>query len=120
MTESRVKAGGASTPDTLGVRLFWWKLPSTSADKAWSIDPPECRQVDVDVLGVWSPRKTYFTVHAVLPKEPLPPMNGASKSQFVRTARKILVDRIHIPIHGLNPDIVEWSDPYDADIFAGS
>jgi len=120
MTESRVKAGGASTPDTLRVRLVWWQLPSTPADKAWSENPPECRQVEVDVLGVWSPRKTIFTVHAVLPQDPLPPMNRSSRGQFVRTARKILADMVQIPVHGLSPDIVEWTDPYDVDLFDGS
>tara|TARA_Y100000310_G_C20227038_1_gene598442 strand:- start:101 stop:454 length:354 start_codon:yes stop_codon:yes gene_type:complete len=113
MAEGHIKAGGGATPDTLCVRLVWWKLPSTAADLAWGKHPPQCGSADIEVLGVWSPRRTYFTVHAVLPKEPLPSMNRSAQTQFVRAAKKTLAEHIEVNVHGLSPDIVEWKDPYE-------
>ena len=111
MAKGHIKAGGGSTPDTLRVRLVWWKLPSTSADLAWGGQPPKCGSADIEVLGVWSSRRTYFSVHAVLPQEPLPPMNKSARSQFVKAARKTLAEQIEVNVQGLTPDIVEWKDP---------
>ena len=111
MAEGHIKAGGGSTPDTLRVRLVWWNLPSTAADLAWGGHPPKCGSADIEVLGVWSSRRTSFSVHAVLPQEPLPPMNKSSQSQFVKAARKTLAGQIEVNVRGLTPDIVEWKDP---------
>ena len=111
MAESNIKAGGSSTPDTLCVLLVCWKLPSTAADLAWSGEPPDCGSADIEVLGVWSPRRTYFTVHAVLPKSPLPPMNKSARALFVKAARKTLAKQIGVVVNGMAPDIVEWDDP---------
>ena len=111
MAESNIKAGGSSTPDTLCVLLVCWKLPSTAADLAWGGQPPDCGSADIEVLGVWSPRRTYFTVHAVLPKSPLPSMNKSARALFVKAARKTLAEQIGVAVNGMAPDIVEWNDP---------
>ena len=111
MANDRIKAGGGAQPDTIRVRLVWWKLPSTTADLAWGGHPPQCGSADVEVLGVWSPRRTSYTVHAVLPIERLPHMNKSSRALFVRSAKKTLAEQIGVSVSGLSPDIVEWSGP---------
>ena len=55
------------------------------------------------MLGVWSPRRSYFTVHAVLPKETLPKMNSSARTQFIKAARTSLSEQIGIPVHGVTP-----------------
>ena len=102
------RPGGGSQPDTLGVRLVWWPLPTTQADKAWDGKPPHCREVEIEMLGVWSPRRSYFTVHAVLPKETLPKMNSSARTQFIKAARTSLSEQIGIPVHGVTQDVVDW------------
>ena len=103
-----IKAGGGSTPDTFRVRLCWWFLPTTSADKGWASKPPPINSVMVDVLGVWSPRKSYFTLHGVLPHDQLPTLNRSSKTLFVKAARSALTENIGVPVQGLTPDVVDW------------
>ena len=111
MTEGRIKAGGSAKPDAFRVRLIWWYLPSTAADLAWGGQPPRWKSANVEVLGVWSFRRKNFTVHAVLPDEPLPPMNRSSRAQFVKAARTTLAEQIEASVYGLTPDIVDWDDP---------
>lgn len=110
LSKPKARPGGGSQPDTLGVRLVWWPLPATQADKAWDGKPPHCREVDVEILGVWSPRRTHFTVHAVLPKETLPKMNSSARTQFIRAVRSALSEQIDLPVHGVTQDIVDWSN----------
>ena len=111
MAESNIKAGGRSVPDTLCVLLVCWKLPSTAANLAWGGEPPNCGSADIEVMGVWSSRRTFFTAHAVLPKSPLPLMNKSARALFVKAARKTLAEQIGVVVNGMAPDIVEWDDP---------
>ena len=60
------------------------------------------------MLGVWSPRKTSFTVHAAFPQEPLPPMNSSSRSQFVRAARDATATLLGVSVEGVSQDILDW------------
>jgi len=108
MVASNIRPGGGSQPDTLGVRLVWWPLPTTQADKAWGGEPPHCREVEVEMLGVWSPRRTHFIVHAVLPKESLPKMNSSARTRFIKAARSALSEKIGVAVHGVTQDIVDW------------
>ena len=107
-TAGHTKPGGGGQPDTCRVRLVWWPLPSTAANKGWGKEPPHCREIEVEMLGVWSPRKTSFTVHAAFPQEPLPPMNSSSRSQFVRAARDATATLLGVSVEGVSQDIVDW------------
>ena len=102
------KPGGSSRPDTCCVRLLWWPIPTTSANKSWGKEPPHCREVALEILGVWSPRGSRFSVHAVLPKEPLPEMNSPARSLFIRAARDTLSAKLGVEVDGLKSDIVDW------------
>jgi hypothetical protein len=64
--------------------------------------------VVVEILGVWSPRGSRFTVHAVLPQEPLPEMNSSARALFVKAARATLADDLSVEVEGLKSDIVDW------------
>ena len=112
-TAGRTKPGGGGQPDTCRVRLVWWPLPSTAADKGWGKEPPHCREIVVEMLGVWSPRKTRFTVHGVFPQELLPPMNGSARAQFVRAARDATKILLGVNVDGVTPDIVDWEATND-------
>ena len=113
-TSGRIKPGGGGQPDTCRVRLVWWALPSTAANKGWGKEPPHCREVEVEMLGVWSPRKSRFTVHAIFPREPLPPMNSSARSQFIRAARDATAALLGVNVEGVSQDIVDWEGA-DAD-----
>ena len=108
INEKRIKPGGSSRPDTCRVRLVWWPLPTTAANKGWGKEPPHCREISLTVLGVWSPRNSRFTVHAVLPEEPLPEMNSGSRALFVKAARTALAESLSVNIEGLKSEIVDW------------
>ena len=103
-----VKRTGSTRPDTCRVRLVWWPLPSSSADKAWGKEPPHCREVVVEILGIWSPRQTYFTAHAIFPLEPLPPMNHSAQFQFLRAVRTMAAEELSTKIEGVRNNIVDW------------
>ena len=105
---NHIKPGGHSTPDTCSVGLVWWKLPATGANKAWGKEPPHCREVTVTVLGIWSARRVRYTVHAILPQEPLPEMNSGSKALFVKAAKSALAENLGVIIEGVRTDIVDW------------
>jgi len=60
------------------------------------------------MLGVWSPRKSRFTVHAIFPREPLPPMNSSARSQFIRAARDATMALLGVSVEGVSQDIVDW------------
>lgn len=60
------------------------------------------------MLGVWSPRRTHFIVHAILPKESLPKMNSSARTRFIKAARLALSDKIGVGVHGVTQDIVDW------------
>ena len=99
---------GASASDALRVLLVWWEVPSTSANIMWSESPPHCREVSFDVLGVWSSKRSRFIVHAILPKEPLPPMNKGTRPQLVRTIRQALAAQTGVVIEGITQSIIDW------------
>jgi hypothetical protein len=114
-TKGRTKPGGGGQPDTFRIRLVWWVTASTAANKGWGKEPPHCREVTVKMLGVWSPRKTRFTVHAVFPTEQLPPMNNSSRAQFIRAARDATAAQLGVPVEGVAQDIVDWEATGDDD-----
>ena len=60
------------------------------------------------MLGVWSPRKSRFTVHAIFPQETLPPMNSSARSQFIRAARDATMALLGVSVEGVSQDIVDW------------
>jgi len=105
------KRVGSTKPETYRLRLVWWPLPSTAADKGWGNEPPHCREVTVEVLGIWSLKKSLFTAHAVFPTEPLPPMNPSARSQFIRATRNTLGGILGVKVEGISNDIIEWEAP---------
>ena len=60
------------------------------------------------MLGVWSPQRRHFVVHAVLPTETLPAMNSSARTQFIKAARSTLSEKIGVPVHGVTQDVVDW------------
>ena len=100
---------GSSASDALRVLLVWWELPrASSANVIWSASVPHCREVSLDILGVWSPQRSTFTVHAVLPKEPLPPMNKKSRQQLLGAIREVLAEQTGAIIAGVASGIIDW------------
>ena len=69
---------------------------------------PHCREVGFDLVGVPSPRMKKFTVDAIYPNEPLPPMNPSAIAQLVKALRSSAVDRIGLPVDGIVADIIDW------------
>ena len=94
--------------ETVKVKIVWWPVIHSLGDIQWSTTPPHCRELACEVLGVWSSRKVRFNVHAVLPSEPLPPMNRSSRPVFIRAMRQALADKLGVKIEGCNADIIDW------------
>ena len=107
----RVKSGGAAQPTTFGLRLCFWHLPNTSADMAWSTDPPTSETVDLSILGVKSPRGTRMDIQAVFPETPLPKMNSSSKTLFIKALKAKAVAELGLSITGVSRDFVDWNGP---------
>tara|TARA_R110002020_G_scaffold175593_2_gene367546 strand:- start:1351 stop:1728 length:378 start_codon:yes stop_codon:yes gene_type:complete len=105
----RVKSGGTAQPTTFGLQLVFWYLPSTTANMAWSTDPPESWTVALSVLGVRSPRGTRMDVQAVFPETPLPKMNNSSKSLFIRALKAKAVEELGVPVTGVSRDVIDWT-----------
>ena len=103
-----MKSGGAAQPTTFGLRLVFWHLPSSSADMAWSTDPPESGTVDLSILGVRSPRGTRMDIQAVFPETPLPKMNSSSKTLFIKALKAKVLAELGILVTGVSRDIVDW------------
>ena len=98
----------AGQSETVNVRIVWWESLTNLADLQWSTNPPHCREMACDVLGVWSTRRVRFSVHAVLPCEPLPPMNRTSRPLFVKAVKQALVDKLAVGVDGCNMEITDW------------
>ena len=107
-SEERVKSGGHNQPTTFGLRLVYWYLPSSSANMAWSPDPPKTGTVDLNILGVRSPRGTRMDVQAVFPETPLPQMNSSSKALFIKALKAKALAELEVQITGVSRDIIDW------------
>ena len=94
--------------ETVTVRIVWWPVINSMGNVQWSIAPPHCRELSCDVLGVWSSRKVKFNVHAVLPSEPLPPMNRSSRPLFTKAVRQAVADKLGVNVDGCNSDVIDW------------
>ena len=103
-----MKSGGAAQPTTFGLRLVFWHLPSSSADMAWSTDPPKSETVVLSILGVKSPRGTRMDIQAVFPETPLPKMNSSSKTLFIKALKAKVLAELGILVTGVSRDIVDW------------
>ena len=102
------RTDGAVKSESIKVKIVWGPALSNLANIQWSTDPPHCREVACDVLGVWSSRRVKFIVHAVLPNETLPPMNRSSRYLFVKAIREAMADELGVGIDGCNADVIDW------------
>ena len=105
---ARVKSGGPSQPTTFSLRLTYWSLPSTTANMAWGIDPPACKEIELKILGVLSARGVKMNIQAVFPVTPMPPMNSSAKTNFIKAVREIASMELKMPVDGVTRDIVDW------------
>ena len=102
------RTDGAVKSNTIRVKILWWPVLGNLANVQWSTDPPHCREMSCDVLGVWSSRRVRFVVHAVLPNETLPPMNRSSRPLFAKAIRQAMADELGAGIDGCNTDVIDW------------
>jgi len=102
------RTDGSIKSETIRVKILWWPTLRDGANVQWSTDPPHCREVACDVLGVWSSRRVKFIVHAVLPNETLPPMNRPSRSLFVKAIKQAMADELGVGVDGCNTDVIDW------------
>ena len=102
------RTDGAVKSESIKVKIVWWPALKNLANIQWSTDPPHCREVICDVLGVWSSRRVKFIVHAVLPNETLPPMNRSGRYLFVKAIREAMADELGVGIDGCNADVIDW------------
>ena len=102
------RTDGAVKSESIKVKIVWWPALSNLANIQWSTDPPHCREVACDVLGVWSSRRVKFMVHAELPNETWPPMTRSSRYLFVKAIREAMADELGVGIDGCNADVIDW------------